>query len=202
MEKEVSNNTLLFLAIIAIGISIFSIYSSLQDQTFTGAAVGHANVTISESTTITLSPSSINFTDTALGIAKDSGNNADVFDCAADNVCGINITNDGSVYINVSLETTQDLFTSPGQDANSFRCRVNGHSNTTSTFYESVDWPTTYFSPTDCRDSIGAINNFIAGLNFTDGFDNAYVDINISVPNDEESGSKVSIISFTATKST
>lgn len=206
---EISNNTLLFLAIIAIGISVFGIYTTLINigpNLITGAPVGTANVTVSQATTITINPANISFVDTALGEGRNSSLATDNGISCSNNFCGLNITNDGNVLVDISLDVSDDLFTSASANTTSMQCRVNpvgrsaGNYGNGDAGVAGIDNSTKVY--TSCVDSVGNIGNngteFIDALNFTNGGDNAYVDVWISVPIDEITGTKLSTLSFTA----
>ncbi|MBU2634247.1 MAG: hypothetical protein KJ674_03295, partial [Nanoarchaeota archaeon] len=96
---EVSNKTLLFLAIIAIGISVFGVYTVILDNEpglLKGyATTGTANVSVQPTTTITVNPANLSFVATAEGGHRNSSESDDVIGCGTDYFCGINITNDG-----------------------------------------------------------------------------------------------------------
>lgn len=128
MKKEFSDNQLILISLIVIALSIFTILLSTGKLGITGASTeqGYVNVTVPTSAAITLHTVSINFSTTLPGVAKNSYASADVstreyggthMPCDVDNHCGINITNDGSVFINITIQATEALFTSGSYDA-------------------------------------------------------------------------------------
>jgi len=203
---EVSNNILLFLAILAIGISVFGIYTTITNMGPTligGAAIGTANVTIQTATTITINPANINFTQSTQGQLKNSSENTDVSATCSDFLCGINITNDGNVLIDVQLTVPDNMFDSLSANATSMMCRVcnntlcgnNFNKGTGATTYSTN---TTYINCTSSAGNVGGDTAFIDALNYTNQYDNAYVDVQIIVPDDEPIGLKGAVLSFTA----
>ena len=200
---EISNNTLLFLAIIAIGISIFGIYTTLTNigpTLITGGAssgLGSANVTIQPVTSITISPSIINFTQSQPADYKNSSENSHVSGCNTDFYCGINITNDGNIIVDITLQVLDDMFNA---DSKAMGCHVN--TNVAKYFGKGDSVDNTTIEWITCNITGGSLGKngteFIDGLNYTDGADNAYVDVNITVPGLEPTGVKGAILSFTA----
>ena len=204
---EISNNTLLFLAIIAIGISIFGIYTTLTNigpSLITGGAssgLGSANVTIQPVTSITINPSIINFTQAQPGDNKNSSLASDVQGCSSNFRCGINITNDGNIIVDISLQVLDDMFTADSKAMGCRVCSVPECGGTTN--YNKGDAVfDTNTSYVICNitgsANIGGTAEFIDGLNYSDGSDYAYVDVNITVPSLEPTGVKGAILSFTA----
>jgi len=192
--KEVSNNVLVSLAVFAIVAVTFSILVNMNiidTLSITGAASsgpGYANVSIVSVTDITIVNDTINFTSSNPGDIKESNDSATVEPDG-----GFNITNDGSVNVNISLLTNNDLF-SGTQSATSFTCRV---ANVTvgGDYNAGADSQENY---TDCRNSAGTLSGFVHNLNFVDGSDDVQIDIKIVVPSDEAAGQKGADITFTA----
>lgn len=203
---EISNNVLLFLAIIAIGISVFGIYTTLTNvgPTLIGGAAttGTANVSVSEATTITINPANLSFVATAEGATRNSSINGDVIDCSADYLCGLNITNDGNVNVDIQLTVTDDMFTI-NLNGSTMMCKVQNHPDAVGAVNNKFTDDGIYTNTTfvTCNSSVGNIGGhaqFIDALNFTDGSDYAYVDVFICVPTNEPTGNKQSTLSFTA----
>lgn len=125
--KEFSNNQLIIIAVIAIVVSLFSIFISFGGKlSITGMiggtnGIGYVNVTVPSTAAITVWITSINFTGTNPGASKTSYAQADVdstegLPCETDNHCGMNITNDGSSFINITLYESERLFDSGSYD--------------------------------------------------------------------------------------
>ncbi len=213
MKKEFSTNNLLIIAFIAIGLSLFSLLLSLNKLEVTGAAstgAGYTNVTVIEATDISIVRAQINFTDANPGDTRDSHESDHVNQCTIDNECGINITNDGSVDINITLENTDDLFESATLDQ-SIHYLYNITLGDNSTDYTAVDCSTggsrgLQFNGTNGDSGWrafppqGGSEVAICGLNSTDGHDSVQVDVNITIPGDEAAGIKSGTITFSAYK--
>ncbi|MCG2717688.1 MAG: hypothetical protein L6408_02485 [Nanoarchaeota archaeon] len=215
MKKEISNNQIVLIAFIAISLSIFSIFLSFGNLGITGAAstgVGYTNVTITETTDITVVRAQINFTDSNPGESKNSVESDDVdASCTTDGECGINITNDGSATINITMTNTENLFSSAslvyaqhyvynitmGDSTTDYvrdnRCST-GYVNTTATGNSGLALTGSWRA----MPAQGAGEVAICCLNYTDDHDWAQVDINITVPGDEPAGIKSGTITFTA----
>ena len=201
---EVSNNTLLMLAIIAVGISVFGIYTNLTSMgpnLIGGAATGTANVSVSQATTITINPANLTFVATSNNAFRNSSISSDVIGCSADYLCGINITNDGNIDVDVQLTVADDMFTI-GLNGSTMMCRVQNHptSGAATNLKSGGDTRFTNTTFVTCNSSIGNIGGtaqFIDGLNYTDGKDWAYVDVFIYVPSNEPTGNKQSTLVFT-----
>jgi len=212
MDKEkISNNIVLF-STLTIVLSVFAILLSFGKLGITGAAdagYGYTNVTVTQTTDITVVTSFINFTDTATGGTKQSGEAGDVANCATDAECGINITNDGSIAINISFNNTQTLFTGATLDE-STHYLYNVTYGDNSTDYLDIDCKTggafgLQFNYTDANGSgwraippEGSSEVAVCRLNATDSKDSVFFEINITVPVDEPAGTKSGILGFIA----
>jgi len=194
MMRNIDNKKLMSLTIVAIVLTSISIVvnmSTIEDLQIGGAATsgpGYANVSIVSVTDITIVNDTINFTSSNPGDTKESNDSATVEPDG-----GFNITNDGSVNVNISLLTNNDLF-SGTQSATTFTCRV---ANVTvgGDYNAGADSQENY---TDCRNSAGTLNRFVHNLNFVDGSDDVQIHIKIVVPSDEAAGQKGADITFTA----
>lgn len=227
MRKEAQNNYLVIVALIAIVLSVVSVLSLLGNLGITGAAteVGYVNVTVPTTAEITIHTTSINFTGTNPGDTKTSYESDDVatregVPCDVDNHCGMNISNDGSGFINVTIQETESLFTSGGYSADShFLYNVTMQD---AAYVEG----NVYSGKANC--SVGYAGGFagvggvgywrgvpsssaevaICYLNYTDAVpgggdsdsrpDIARVEFNITVPDGEGSGDKAGTITFIA----
>lgn len=200
-KKEVSSRALTTLAIIAVVLAIGSITVSYQGfnriNEWAGAAsqqFGMINVSITSAADISLRNDTINFTATSLNANRDAAVSTDCesggVSYAAGVGCPINLTNDGSVNIDVDLQTIDDLFTGT-TDASSFLCRNNNSGFQTANTYENN---------TDCRNSAGTITDFIKNLANTDGADSALIYVNITVPADEDAGFKGALLQLDASQ--
>ncbi|MEA3430522.1 MAG: hypothetical protein U9R08_04580 [Nanoarchaeota archaeon] len=195
MRKEVSTHTLIIISIffvliaIAVTISFLSEYN-LDWNSVTGNVVGLAEVDVVCLVGISMPVNHINF-----GAVPQS-----YFDDTTDNNPEpMIIQNDGSIKVDVSIardETSTALFsgTGGGDNTSSFQFKAD-YSNETGAFNyaESLtDW--TYVPGTD-----GLIA--ITGLNYSDSYDSAEIDLKIQVPYNEPLGKKNETLNFIATAS-
>ena len=180
------NNVLVVLAIFSILISLGGTWLTLgKILPFSGysGASGETTVLVGETIDITLSNSPVAFGSQDVSVANDTtDNNPDAF----------NISNDGSVYVNVTIYATDlwSLQTVPTPYFN-VSCRNE-------TWWNCDD---AYSNHTSASNPIGsAASNIIAGLPFNESNNSARVDVSISVPLSEPAGAKSSTLTFTATK--
>lgn len=181
-----SNSTLTILVVSAIIISIggiFLVNSALQQRAaVTGAATGYANVTVATTVAITLTVTEVNF-----GSMNVNENN----DTSDGSPAPFNLRNDGNVNVNISVYAT-DLWNQTGYQnptANFLgKCRDNdaGACGTGSAmaYTQIANTTNTTWYP-------------IRSLRFPAAFDDAYFDINVTVPPEEGAGPKVSTVTFT-----
>jgi hypothetical protein len=222
MEKEVSTNQLVIVILIAIAMSGFSILLSVAGPGLTSASSsgsGSVNLTVSAVTDVSIGTDAINFSATSPGQSRNSYNASDVKGCGADNHCGFNITNDGTTFVNITIQETESLFDSSSYDAEK-------HYTYNITMQDPL-YTTAYGASGDC--SVGYSNGLpgvggvgywramplptaeggspevaICYLNYTsspegeDRPDVARIELNITVPNDETQGSKTGTITLTA----
>jgi len=156
--------------------------------------IGTVNLTVTREVAISFAVSNVSFTNALTGQTRDSIDNGDIQTgiCAGYGSCGLNITNDGSVTVNISLQTTKDMFsgTSPV-----FQCNLsNAASSETYWHGDSLG----NASMQDCSSSAGAISPFIANLSYKDPQDWAMIDFKVTVPVDEPNGLKYASVSLTA----
>ena len=207
---------LAFLALFSIFVSSWVHYQ--PSNKITGLVVGTVNVTINRTVAIILIRDNINFT------VSNPGNNrvsytatdltgAPLSNCGARNntqTCGFNLTNDGSVTVNITMRETGTLFSSSAFNRiKHFLYNVSvpntarticpsfyttpqpqiGYANPLTGVYYGI--PTGNWSPVNTT-----VVTIICGLNFTNadsgniGSDLATIDVNITVPSDEVSGNK------------
>src|SRR3989344_3038184 len=122
MRQGNINNLLLLLAVIAMASLFLSIWIHFNmSASLTGLAIGTVNVTINESVGITLSKATVNFTvsnpgDNRVSYTAGDLSIAPLDSCdtmQANQTCGINITNDGTVNLNISLrDAGSNIFSS------------------------------------------------------------------------------------------
>ncbi|MDP2907504.1 MAG: hypothetical protein Q8O03_06190 [Nanoarchaeota archaeon] len=217
MEKEVSTNQLVIVILIAIAMSGFSILLSVAGPGLTSASSsgdGFVNVTVSAVTDVSIGISSINFSATSPGQSRNSYNASDVKGCGADNHCGFNITNDGTTFVNITIQETENLFDSGTYDANTnFVYNITMQDPLYTTDYGSKGncsvgydqglpglsgWGDWRAVPRDSEEVAICYLNHTSSPEGENRPDVARIELNITVPNDETQGSKVGTITLTA----
>lgn len=207
-EQDHTKNVLLIITIAVIAFSISIIIAHVFKPTITGAETAYANVTINQSVGILLITDGTNFTSAGPNDYRESNTSTDTLPSNT----RINISNNGNRPVNISLQTTTNLFTSvdPVTDS-SYKCMVeicNGRPASAATGAgsagddagecEKSPWNETY---TDCDSGAGTVSDVIGNLSFWDGTDTAVLDISITVPTQESGGPKQSTMSLVATDS-
>src|SRR3989344_5495880 len=225
--KGQSNSLVVFLAVLAIiSLSISFFVHNLQNDKITGLVVGTVNVTINSSTGISLSRAAINFTVSNPGTNRVTYLNTDLTSaplgaggCSSrlsHTTCGINVTNDGNVNVNITLQDSGAAIFKSGTfsrvrhflfnvsvpySSRFVICANNGAG--TNGFYHinNTEWSGTQlggFVPTINWTPVNASAiTIVCGLNYTDSGpanepipDTAAIEINITVPSDEAAGTK------------
>ncbi len=200
--KTHSRHILAALAVFVIAFSSFLIVSNIFKSHITGAETAYANVTINQSVGIILVTDGVNFTSAGPYDYRESNNSADI---SPQN--RINLTNAGNIPINVTVQTTSDLFTSvnPVTDS-SFECMIDicngivgGANGDLPGGCLTSPWNDTY---TDCDSAATSTPvHAISNLSFWDGSDSAVLDIAITVPSQESGGVKQATINLVASAS-
>lgn len=179
--KDVSNQTLAVLVLVGIGISLLGFLNAFSDgDKLTGMIT--TNVTQNTSTTsfkvlsilfLNMTDASINFGDLDTDATTDSETVKDWF----------NFTNDGTISFTVSAYGTGSPFTSTTGGANVLpTSNYQVHAN----FSQSGTINTTYAAVPNST----APRTLITGLSKTTGSDKAALGIRVTVPPDEDAGSK------------
>lgn len=194
---------LITLAMSVIVLSVFVIITQLSKLSVIGAETAYANVTINETVGIFLVTDGVNFTSSGPGDYRETNSSSDTLPSDT----RINLSNNGNVNVNVSLQTTADLFTSvnPASD-NSYKCMVeicNGipASAPTGAGADGDDpgecgksvWNQTY---TDCDSGSGTVVDVVGNLSYVPSNNTAVVDISITVPAAESGGTKQATMSL------
>jgi hypothetical protein len=185
----VSNNLLAGLVVIALVISVGGLIlttTSLHQASITGAATGYANVTVATTVAISLQVTDVNF-----GSMQVNENN----DTSDSSPPPFEVRNDGNVNVNVSVYAT-DLWNATGYQNPTpnylGKCRdkdTNACGAGSVTVYtQMANTTNTTWYP-------------IRELRFPAAFDEAYFDINVTVPIEESPGPKSSTVTFTAIQS-
>ena len=204
LYKEINNNTLAVFLLVVILLSLLGTWHSIMRlKGITGAAtgLGYINVSINETIGITMVTANINFTSTVPGENKATTKATDITSGP------FNITNDGSVTINITIADTETLFdsgslsralhylynvalTRPANGVFTYPCSLN---HTQGLQYTSaLLWRAFPASSTETP---------ICALNYTDGYDSVIINVNITVPLDETGGQKSARVTFTSLKS-
>ena len=191
MEKRAALTTnilAMFLGVailISIGTTVFTLdrlhTASLTE--ITGAVTGTANVTITNTTSISLPNSTVAFGDITIGTANDTTDN---------NPLPFQVRNDGSVNVNVTINASA-LFTGLTRNQSSYRfvCRADeGENCPTGSAASLTDMPT-------ANDTL-LNRTAVFDLPADDSNDSRFVDIEVRVPSDEPGGAKSSTVTFTA----
>jgi len=222
--EEISDKKLFIVTIIAIILSITGLIFSIIRADITGASsAGYSdvNVTIGETTDITIWRSTIEFRPTKPGETKNSYNFTHVENCyAGTSSCGFNLTNEGNVFINITIQETSNLFSSGNFSAvKHFTYNVTMKDPMYISGYGGLgSCSTGYSSGLKGPDDSGQTGQWravprtaaevaICYLNYTneapDGDpehrpDIAVLELNITVPDDESVGEKSGSLTFTA----
>jgi hypothetical protein len=135
MKQDVSNHTLIAFLVVAIIISVVGTYISLtklgtleKAGLITGyqTAQGNITLTLSQDTTITISPLSISFgsgyitNNSEWGILSTNASGKNYFNVTGfDNVTyGFNITNDGNIPLNITVQSDKNCSEFIGTETN------------------------------------------------------------------------------------
>jgi len=167
------------LMIVAIVISIASMVivntKASSSTGITGQATGNVTASMDSIVAFTLSPATVNFGNISLGGTNSTGTNPAPF----------GIVNDGTVKVNMTVTSTNPLFTgtSPVYQFNS-SC-------------SEATCATTVYGWTTFTQAAQAV---VGVLEFDQAKDALNVNINITVPLDEPSGAKSDVLTFTASE--
>lgn len=204
-DSQVSNNFLIVLILATIMFSVIGTWISLTKLSpLTGLVpapgIGLVNVTINSSVSFSLNPQSVNFTGLNPG---GSDNTIDL------NPPPFNITNDGSVLINITVKIGASLFTGTGsgQNTSTFQACCGNHTSDGLCAQNKLNSPTDNRS-TLCSDSTTFLNlsttaiKYIAFQDFADNNDTRLLHLNVTAPPDEPTGQKDATLTFTASQAT
>ncbi len=180
-----NNNILAVLVAAAIVVSLVGIAAVNNSITsITGAATGITNVTIATTVTVSLTVNNVDF-----GVMQVNENN-DTWDNSPP---PFELQNDGNTIVNVSVYAT-DLWTQSGYGnptpnylAAANQSGGNAGAGSIFTYTQMPDTGNTTWYP-------------IRMLPYASGSDNAYLDINVTVPPEETPGVKTSTVTFTGSQ--
>jgi hypothetical protein len=141
--------------------------------------------------------------------------------CTTDNHCGMNISNDGSAFINITIQETERLFESGTYDANAnflYNVTMQDPNYGTAEYGGDGNCSVGYDQGLSGVGGVGhwrgvpfgSAEDAVCYLNFSDTLggaaiessftrpDVARIEFNITVPNDEPAGVKAGMLTFTA----
>jgi len=181
------NNVLIVLIIFSILISLGGTWLTLGRLSpiigYGAGASGTTTVSVGESIDITLYNSTVAFGSMDIGDYNDTTDNSPTY---------FNISNDGSVYINVTASAT-DLWGTQSNPSTYFNISCRNE-----TWWSCDD---AHSNDSSSSNPIGTVASIvIGGLPFNDTNDSVRVDIYVLVPVGEASGAKSSTVTFTASK--
>ncbi len=178
-------------AVLVIGMAL--IVNGLSKAGITGYATawGSVNLTVTSSTAITLITDTVDLGQLVSGTSNDT-----VGDQASDPL-PFKIRNDGNIPINISIQAT-NLFTTAPNPSIYFQARCQ---NTTE--WNCANGTVPYRNASILRftdiPASGSPRVFIANLTSADAYDQAKLDINVTVPAEESAGAKGGTVTFTST---
>lgn len=186
-NEGISNNYLVLLVFFAILVSIIGTWTNLNKITGRGPTdTGIVNVTVNTTISITLRDatvgvSSVNFT-------LNQGESDDTNDTTP---APFNVTNDGAVQVNITVNATK-LFTSGSWPSTNFQGRCSNSSAGGAAGYNCTGNSTQdYYQLGDEYLSMDL-------LDWTSGNDTGAFDIAVDVPSGEPGGEKQSTVTFSA----
>ena len=141
-------------------------------------------VTINSDITITLQNDNINFTTLTSGDENDTLDNSPR---------PFNLTNDGNSFVNISINATDDLWTTQANPSQFFQFRSN-ETGETGSFNVALSNTTIWRN----IPPITGLTAAIALLNYSNSNDSAEIEIRIQAPLDEPPGAKSAIINLLA----
>ncbi len=187
---EIGNQSLAFLVLVAMAVSLAGTFATFSLITqperappSTGFITGITNVSIPREADITLKVQLVNFGEMSLG-DKNSTSNYDPHPFI--------IENNGSVFVNVSVNAT-DLWTSTPNPTGNYLVNASDE-NKTGSIGGPDGWATDFI---DMPPNAPAYDNLITCLNYSNSNDAMAVHINITVPGGEPTGYKESLVTFT-----
>ena len=176
-----TSNITLIAGLLAIALFVSAIGTFTAVTKSTGLLTqGTANATVLEATDITLVVSSIDFGNIGIGEIKSTESGYAPF----------NVQNDGSVDINVTVNSTTLWATNPSTTAYyRVKCRISQVACGIGSQETYIDMPVNT-----------AATKVIGTLPFLDSGDDNFVDVQITVPLKESVGAKSATVTFIATK--
>ena len=151
----------------------------LTSSAITGMVTGTTSVTVLSASSISMVTSTVAFGDMAINTWNDT---------ADDKPAPFKVRNDGTINLNVSINAS-DLWTTS----------ANPSGNYTAMCGDTGEWSCSAGSITTYTEVTDDVTNtvFISDLSWLDTEDEAELDVNITCPPEETSGSRSSTITFT-----
>ncbi|MBS3149741.1 hypothetical protein J4455_03575 [Candidatus Woesearchaeota archaeon] len=197
VNNQVSNNFLIVLILATIIFSTIGTWISLSKLSpLTGLVpapgIGLVNVTVNASLAFSITPQSVNFTPAM--------NPGDIDGTTDLTPLPFNVTNDGTVVINVTVKEAASMFTGCSQNTS---CLQYACGNTTINGNCSGNHCTTGKN-VPCLPNLWNVSTTaqqaISFLDFASANDTVYVHINVTVPLNEPSGAKTATLTFQASQ--
>ncbi|MBI1969081.1 hypothetical protein HYS48_00165 [Candidatus Woesearchaeota archaeon] len=189
-KRGVSNNTLAVLLVLSIFVSLTGTWYGFNRlpglAKITGAPTATTQLSVTNTTALSLPTSSIDFGSIGVGAQDDTSDGTPA---------PFNVQNDGNVPINITINASLFFGSTRGANASSyqFKCRANEGPNC------PTGSPTSYTNMPTANDT-GKNLTTVFDLPSPDTNDSRFVDIAVSVPSDELGGSKSSTVTFVATQ--
>jgi hypothetical protein len=184
MKKQNQSNEYVLAIVVAVAIAAVLI-GGMNVMGFLTMQNGTSAVTVTGTVAITLQQSTVNLGSLAPGATNQTSG-------IATNNTAFNLTNDGNVKVNVTINASILWSTTPNPTANyQFAANLTAqgtcYGSETTTAFTNVPGNLT---PTQFLDS----------LNYTDTCDSAKIEIKVTVPGTEPAGAKSSTVTFMASQ--
>jgi hypothetical protein len=190
-NEQLSNNFLVVLLFFAIVVSIIGTWSSLNKITGYGPTdTGIVNVTVNSSISITLRDANVGVS--AVNFTLNQGDTDDTEDGSP---APFNMTNDGAVQVNVTVNATT-LFTELGDNHRYFQGKFSNVSSIGTGCNTTTDQDEVEFT------NLGFNLITIDKVDWGPDNDTCAFEINVSVTSNISSGEKTSTVTFSAIDST
>ena len=170
---------LLLVAILVSAIGTLTVLTNPTGLLTTGS--GTTNATVAKTVVLAIPTASINFGNIAVGTSNET---------TTDNPVPFHLRNDGNVNVNITLNSTQLWTRDAGTSADyKFMCGTEGAICPEGSITSFTDMPVS-----------AAATLVIANLSSAGGSDTLEVEIKITAPLDEPSGTRSATVTFTASE--
>ena len=176
------------ISVVLLCFGMFLLVNSYLGPSITGMVTGTTTVLVTNVTTITMINSTVAFGSLALSQSNNTNCTTPTIACPGP----FELRNDGNIPLNITISAT-NLWTSPGNGnpTNNYQSRCG---NTT----EWTGCNSTASSNTSYSGIPSVASTIISCLPWNDSYDQAAVNILITVPASESGGTKSSTVTFTA----